>query len=96
MAVIGLAMPPDQKRSQRASTLDLSCGSVSIRIDDVMSNVPPLRNLRVGMLHVKLCSPPSTYLTRKQITLSKLDLPSSAAEEKMWKVMNRLMLILPL
>ena len=30
MAVIGLAMPPDQKRFQRASTLLFNCGSVSI------------------------------------------------------------------
>ena len=30
IAVSGLAIPPDQKRSQRASTLDFSCGSVSM------------------------------------------------------------------
>lgn len=41
MAVIGLAMPPDQKRYQRASTLDFSCGSVSIMIHDCNVGVPP-------------------------------------------------------
>jgi len=34
MAVIGLAMPPDQKRSQSASTLGFSCGSVNIKVHD--------------------------------------------------------------